>query len=120
MLRRELVRYHNRMAAIADLRKAVGLGRQQPGGEKQTAREEISGSRPQIVDISPADAEARQIKIDWADGRTGRLVVDEDGEVVKFAAFGETGRDRAAERELLGDSTRLEDVARRLAADPVG
>lgn len=118
-LRRELVRYHNRMAAIADLRKAVGLGRQRDG-EKAARDEDNVRSGTRIVDISPADAEARQIKVDWADGRTGRLVVDEDGEVVRFVAFGEAGRDRAAERELLAGSTRLEDVARRLTAETAG
>ncbi|KAK1768862.1 Cenp-O kinetochore centromere component-domain-containing protein [Phialemonium atrogriseum] len=122
-LRRELVRYHSRMAAVADLRKAAGLGRRRRReGEEDAAaaqmREDGGGSgRHGLVDISPADAEARQIKVEWADGRNGRLVVDEDGEVVRFVVFGEGGRDRAAERELLGGSTRLEDVARRLAAE---
>jgi len=119
-LRRELVRYHNRMAAIADLRKAVGLGRQRDGEKAAGDDDKVVRSGTRIVDISPADAEARQIKVDWADGRTGRLVVDEDGEVVKFVAFGEAGRDRAAERELLAGSTRLEDVAKRLTAETAG
>lgn len=124
-LRRELVRYHSRMAAVADLRKAAGLGRRRRrDGEEDAAAAaaQMRGdggdiSRHGLVDISPADAEARQIKVEWADGRNGRLVVDEDGEVVRFVVFGEGGRDRAAERELLGGSTRLEDVARRLAAE---
>ncbi|KAF3765115.1 hypothetical protein M406DRAFT_340582 [Cryphonectria parasitica EP155] len=108
-LRREIVRYHNRVAVVADLRKAVGLD-----GKKKDAKERAE--RSSIMAISAADSEAKQVRIDWKDGRSGRLVIGDDGEVVKLVVFGERGRDREVTRELLSGGSRLEDVARKLAA----
>lgn len=124
-LRREVVRYHHRLGVVADLRRAAGLGRKgkmrQEGAEEEG--EEGGGETagqlpktPRLVDISPADAEAKHVTIEWADGRTGRLVMGDDGEIVKLVVVGENGRDREAGRELLGGAVRVEDVVKRLAA----
>ncbi|KAK0656002.1 Cenp-O kinetochore centromere component-domain-containing protein [Cercophora newfieldiana] len=94
-LRREAVRYHHRLGAVADLRKAAAEGK--------------------LASLAPADAEMKQISIEWADGKTGRLVIGDDGEVVNVVAVGDNGRDRDAARELLGGAARIEDVAKRLA-----
>jgi len=110
MLRRELVRYHHRRGVVADLRKAAGLGR------KRRAEDEGSDESVKLADITQADAEAKQISLEWADGRTGRLVMGDDGEIVKVIALGDNGRDRAAVRELVADSRRVDDVVRRLAS----
>lgn len=108
-LRREVVRYHNRVAVIADLRRAVGLD-----GKRRDARELAEQSS--LLGISAADAEAKQVRVDWKDGRSGRLVIGDDGDVVKLVVFGDQGRDREMTRELLSGGSRLEDVARRLAS----
>ncbi|KAK4194590.1 Cenp-O kinetochore centromere component-domain-containing protein [Triangularia verruculosa] len=107
-LRREVVRYHARLGTVADLRKAAGLGR---GG---------GGNESGLVDISPADAEVKHVSVEWEDGRTGRLVMGDDGEIVKLVVVGENGRDREAGRELLGGlgnagMVRAEEVVKRLA-----
>lgn len=107
-LRREIVRYHNRVAVIAELRKAVGLD-----GKRKDARSVAEKSS--ILAISAADTEAKQIRIDWKDGRSGRLVIGDDGEVVKLVILGERGRERTLTRDLLSGGSRLEDVARKLA-----
>ncbi|KAI1876058.1 uncharacterized protein JN550_001554 [Neoarthrinium moseri] len=104
-LRRELVRYQNRIATIGDLRKAAGLGSSKGKGKQLEAP---------ISEISAADAEAKQIRVEWEDGRTGRLVMDDDGKLVKMVAQGENGRDREAVRQLLGGSIRIDDLVRRL------
>ncbi|KAI1211918.1 Cenp-O kinetochore centromere component-domain-containing protein [Annulohypoxylon truncatum] len=103
-LRRELVRYHNRTAVIGDLRSEAGL-------EKKPRKE---GVEVPIVDISAADAQAKQIRVEWGDGRSGRLVISDDGDIVKMVAQGENGQDREAVRQLLGGSVRVEEVVRRL------
>ncbi|KUI74482.1 hypothetical protein VM1G_10143 [Cytospora mali] len=108
-LRREILRHHNRIAVIADLRRAVGLD-----GKKRDARGLAEQSS--LLAISAADAEARQVRIDWKDGRSGRLVIGDDGDVVRLVVFGEQGRDREVTRELLSGGSRLEDVARKLAS----
>lgn len=108
-LRREIVRYHNRVAVVADLRKVLGLD-----GKRRDAVERAE--RCPIYAIGAADAESKHIRVDWKDGRAGRLVLGDDGEVCKAVVLGEMGRDREVTRELLGGGERLEDVARRLAA----
>ncbi|OTA99268.1 hypothetical protein M426DRAFT_325314 [Hypoxylon sp. CI-4A] len=106
-VRRELVRYHNRTAVIGDLRGAAGL-------ESKKGKEKARESDIPIIDISAADAQAKQIRVEWGDGRSGRLVVGDDGDIVKMVVQGENGQDREAVRQLLGDSARIEEVARRL------
>lgn len=108
-LRREILRYHNRVAVIADLRRAAGLD-----GKKRDAGE-LAGRSP-LLGISAADAEAKQVRVDWKDGRSGRLVIGDDGDVVNLVVFGEQGRDREVARELLSGGSRLEDVARKLGS----
>ncbi|OHF03481.1 cenp-O kinetochore centromere component [Colletotrichum orchidophilum] len=105
-LRREILRYHNRTAVIGDLQKAAGLvGAGSEGEDPEQA----------FTSIVAADIEAKQISIEWADGRAGRLVMSEDGQIQKLVVLGMAGRDREATRDLLGDSRRVEDVAKRLA-----
>lgn len=108
-LRRDIVRYHNRVSVIADLRRAVGLD-----GKRRDA-EELAESSP-LLAISAADTEAKQVRVDWKDGRSGRLVIGDDGDVVKLVVFGDMGRDRELTRELLSEGSRLEDVARKLGS----
>ncbi|KAK0749522.1 Cenp-O kinetochore centromere component-domain-containing protein [Schizothecium vesticola] len=115
-LRRELVRYHHRLGVVADLRKAAGLGGKKATGDgEEGGGEDGEGGDGRLVDISAADAEAKQISIQWADGRTGRLVMGDDGEIVKVVAVGDHGRDREAVRQLFGDAKTVGEVARRLA-----
>ncbi|KAK4248874.1 Cenp-O kinetochore centromere component-domain-containing protein [Corynascus novoguineensis] len=118
-LRREVVRYHHRLGVVADLRNAAGIGRAGYGDQEEEEGEKgDSEGRPsnRLVDISPADAEAKHLSIEWADGRTGRLVMGDDGEIVKLVVLGENGRDYEAARGLLGGAVRIEDVVKRLAA----
>ncbi|KAJ4298545.1 hypothetical protein N0V88_003575 [Collariella sp. IMI 366227] len=115
-LRREVVRYHHRLGIVADLRKAAGLGRKRAAeGEEDEVGEEVK-ERNRLADISPADAEAKQLSIEWVDGRTGRLVMGDDGEIIKVVVVGDNGRDREAGRELLGGAVKVEEVVKRLAA----
>jgi len=105
------------MGVIADLRKAAGLGRNsksQAGDEGE--EDDADQPRGKLVSITAADAEAKQITIEWADGKTGRLVMGDDGDIVNMVAVGESGRDHDAVRELLGGAGRVEDIAKRLTS----
>ncbi|KAF9879330.1 cenp-O kinetochore centromere component [Colletotrichum karsti] len=101
MLRREIIRYHNRVEVIRDLQKAAVASR---------------GDRPEdaIVSIGAANTEATQISLEWADSKAGRLVMSEDGQIQKIIVLNGEGRDREFSRELIGDSRRVEDVLKRL------
>ncbi|OAA61614.1 Centromere protein Cenp-O [Niveomyces insectorum RCEF 264] len=115
-LRRALVGYHNRLAVIGDLRRAV-----QQQTSANAAAESTSGDADSVqnskalVDVSGADAEAKQIRLDWTDGRTGRLILDDDGDIQNLVVIGTAGvRDRVAARELLAGETTAMGLVRRL------
>lgn len=93
-LRREVVGYHNRISTIKSLRKEFKLD--EKVSRKGKGREKV------IEDISAADAEAKQVRIEWVDGRIGRAVVDEKGDVKRCVVIGEDGRDRETERRVVG------------------
>jgi len=93
-LRREIVGYHNRVNVVKGLRREFRLDEKE--SRKGKGREKV------LADISAADAEAKQLRIEWVDGRIGRVVVDERGEVVKCVIMGEDGRDRETEKRIVG------------------
>jgi central kinetochore subunit Mal2/MCM21 len=97
-LRREIVAYHNRTTVIKSLRREFKLDedREKRGKGKGKERERI------IADISAADAEAKQVRIEWVDGKIGRCVVGESGMVEKCVVISEQGRDWEVERRILG------------------
>lgn len=105
-LRREVTGYHLRIASIKHLRKTFSLDEKLSRKGKEKERE--------IADISAADAEAKQVRMEWVDGRIGRCVVGMNGEVVKCVIIGEDGRDRDTERRVLGGDKRMEGIADRL------
>jgi central kinetochore subunit Mal2/MCM21 len=92
-LRKEVVGYHNRISVIKSLRKEFKLD--EKVSRKGKGRERV------IADISAADAEAKQMRIEWVDGRIGRCVVGEGGEVRKCVVIGEEGRDFETERRVV-------------------
>ena len=108
-LRRELVRYHNRVAVIGDLRKATGLE-----GKRRKSKEATVEGAPTIVDISAADAEAKQIRVEWSDGKSGRLVMNDDGEILKMVVQGANGQHRETVRQFLGGAVRIEEISKHL------
>ncbi|KAI9893391.1 MAG: hypothetical protein M1814_006688 [Vezdaea aestivalis] len=106
-LRLKAVAYHKRLDAIDRLQNSLGLG------DNATN----SGQRSfDVVDLAAVDSEAYVIRLEWSDGRTGRLTVNEKGVVKKAIVVGETGRQREDERILLGtvDDNRLESLAQKL------
>lgn len=106
-LRREIMRYHNRLGVSADLRRSLGA-------HSQAAADGSSLPSNAIIDVSIADTEAKQIRLTWADERNGRLVMDDDGKVVKFMVFGAEGRDWETTKQLTDSQGRVEDVAKML------
>ncbi|CZR65606.1 uncharacterized protein PAC_15506 [Phialocephala subalpina] len=103
-VRREVVGYHNRISIIKGLRREFKLD--EKVSRKGKGRERI------IADITAADAEAKQVRIEWVDGRIGRAVVDDRGEVGKCVVVGEDGRDREVERRVVAGG--MEGIGERL------
>ncbi|KAI6780031.1 uncharacterized protein J7T54_007507 [Emericellopsis cladophorae] len=103
-IRREITRYHNRLGVMADLKRTLfGL------------HHESGPVADDVVEVNMADLEAKQIALTWADGRIGRLVMDDNGQVTKMVVQGPEGRDWELEREVLAsDDSTMEDVVRQL------
>jgi central kinetochore subunit Mal2/MCM21 len=91
-LRKEIMSYHNRASAITGLRKEFGLDEKHGKGK---GRERL------VEEINAADAEAKQVTIEWVDGKTGRLILGDAGQVEKCVVMGPQGRERAVERAIL-------------------
>lgn len=108
-LRSHVVAYHNRVTVIASMRRAFGLG---------TNKEQGEGRELIFSDISPADAEAKHIRLEWMDGRIGRAVISSKGKILKCVVIGEDGRDRTTERAVLGGGGRVEGITGRLLEMP--
>lgn len=98
------MRYHNRLGVSADLRRSLGL-------HDKTAEDIMPDD---IVEVGIADIEAKQIRFSWADDRSGRVVMDDDGKAVKLIMFGREGRDWETTKELYGKYDRIEDVTKQL------
>ena len=107
-----MVGYHNRVSAIKAMRKSFNLDEvvEERKRRKGKTRAKV------IADISAADAEAKQVRIEWVDGRIGRAIVGEKGEVLKCVVVGEEGRDYGMERRIVGEGGlgRMEGIADRL------
>ena len=93
LLRRDLVSYHNRHAVVSDLRRALGLDTEAGKGKQRTSS---------ILDIQIKDAEAQELRIEWADGKIGRATVTKEGKLGKCVVFGDEGREKGVERMLVG------------------
>ncbi|OAA75205.1 Centromere protein Cenp-O [Akanthomyces lecanii RCEF 1005] len=106
-MRREIVRFHNRLGLTADLRKTVGLQRKGKGAGAAVAPRDV-------VEAGIADVEAKHVKLAWADGRSGRILMDQDGKVEKFVIFGPEGRDWRMTRLLFDPRDGVDDIARKL------
>ncbi|CAK7271060.1 hypothetical protein SEPCBS119000_004407 [Sporothrix epigloea] len=113
--RQALVRYHNRLAVIGDLRRSVQGTASNAVAEAARNGVELDTSSL-VADVSGADAEAKQIRFDWADGRTGRMVLNDDGDIEKMVVIGaSSARDRAAVRALLAGEKTATGLIRRMS-----
>jgi central kinetochore subunit Mal2/MCM21 len=119
-VRRELVGYHKRIAVIKGLRTSFDLDEPTTSSNQKRMEKRMEKGREKvIVDITPADAEAKQVRIEWRDGRIGRVQMDEEGKMLKCVVIGEEGRDRDIEgritrRDENGNEARIEELCERL------
>lgn len=96
--------YHTRQASIQCLR--TGLGLEAKGTDTATRRG--------MKEISATDAEGMDVRMEWNDGRIGRVKVTRDGSLEKAVVFGDKGRERRVEQLLVGGDGRIEGLRQRL------
>ncbi|KAI6247248.1 hypothetical protein HI914_04144 [Erysiphe necator] len=98
-LRRSIVAYHNRLSLIKNFR--IDFGLDVDDDSAMIYDEEI------ILDLSALDSEMKNLRLEWIDGRVGRIVINEDGEIKKCIIISEGKRHRASERALSGSLQNL-------------
>ena len=65
-----------------------------------------------MKDIRATDAEVTDLRLEWTDGRLGRIKIDERGKVEKVVLFNQAGRrDRRAEKDVDLVGRRIEDLS---------
>ena len=99
-LRRELVSYHLRCASIICAQRWYKLD---DGGNAKTREHGIKS-------IAGEDAGFKDIRLEWANGKIGRVRVGKDGLLQKCVVFGDEGRERHVERQMMAGTRRLEDL----------
>ena len=105
-LRRELVAWHIRKDAIAWLREQLGIS------EGSGDNESISNRR--IVLLEATSIEANFVRVKWADGRTGRFRISNQGFVEQITVLDDNGRDKRTESLLAKGDGRVESLVHRL------
>jgi central kinetochore subunit Mal2/MCM21 len=100
-LRREIVRYHNRAGAIGAISQAAAA-----------ATVSDAEDDDDMVDVRAADPQAKQVELGWADGRTGRIILDDDGKIERMVVYRSDVRDHETKNQMLGDSLHIDDVVK--------
>jgi central kinetochore subunit Mal2/MCM21 len=97
-VRREVVGYHRRLEAVNELRKALGF---EVVASDSTQKSETRPGRYGLKRLEVADAEGCMLRLEWSDGKIGRIRTDKDGKVEKIVVVGD-GRIRDVELTLMG------------------
>ncbi|KAI9800752.1 MAG: hypothetical protein M1833_003169 [Piccolia ochrophora] len=105
-LRQELASYHLRLAAISTVQHTLGIAE----GTKSTSSQVKHG----LMKLSFTDAEGKDIRLVWRDGKVGRARIGKDGRLLKCVVFGQHGRHMDVERKLLGRNGTVEHLTERL------
>ncbi|KAL9619311.1 MAG: hypothetical protein Q9160_006076 [Pyrenula sp. 1 TL-2023] len=123
-VRKSLVAWTLRKSSIKKVQDELGL----------SAEEDVRGSRESTVDdltqsmatkqirhehgitsVAPTAFDCRYVGIHWDDGRVARIKVADSGEIEVCVMQGNEGRLRAAERVLMAEGGRLEDLGGKLS-----
>lgn len=98
------------MAIIKATRTKLGLDRNAIRSKRQDP------DLGEVSNISAVDAEARQIRIEWSDGRVGRLRMSANGVLEDCIVIEYNARQRSTERRLMQAGPRIENVLNELVS----
>ncbi|KAM5442568.1 hypothetical protein MferCBS31731_002447 [Microsporum ferrugineum] len=109
-LRRELVAWHLRRDAVTLLQEQLGI----TGAGSVDLPAGSNAHTLGISSVTAASVEARYIRIQWQDGRIGRVKVSNRGLVERVIIIGDNGRDKITETVIAGGDARAEGIVQRL------
>ncbi|KAJ5469699.1 hypothetical protein N7539_009317 [Penicillium diatomitis] len=110
-LRRELAAWHLREDTVQLLREKLGLCEALLIDPVDRLTPEARGG---IVALEPTSMEARYLRLEWEDGRVGRLKLSNSGIVERAVVIGDDGRDKIMEDAMTGGGGRVESLLERL------
>ncbi|EQL36174.1 hypothetical protein BDBG_00829 [Blastomyces gilchristii SLH14081] len=118
-LRQELVAWHLRCDALKWLQEELGIPDESGMDESQVSQRNLHDDpRPEsdlgIVSVNATAIETRYIRIEWRDGRVGRIKLSNKGYVERAIIIGDEGRDKVTENLLTGGDGRIESAIERL------
>ncbi|KAL9108719.1 MAG: hypothetical protein Q9227_006515 [Pyrenula ochraceoflavens] len=118
-VRQDLVSWRLRNEAIQMLKNQLGLHEihetDEHDSEDSTSRQNTpSLDRHGVVNVKLTSVEAEYVRIQWRDGRIGRIKLSKSGKVERCVVYGENGRVKKAEDLLEGGGGRVEELASRL------
>ncbi|KAL1957369.1 hypothetical protein VTO42DRAFT_6049 [Malbranchea cinnamomea] len=113
-LRRELVAWHIRKDAISWMREELGISEDVEGNSAELRGDGGSASGRRIVSLDATSIEARFVRVHWADGRTGRFKITNEGFIEDVIVLDKDGRDKETESLLLAGDRRVESLVQRL------
>lgn len=113
-VRRELVSWHLRKDAISLVRSQLGLTDGKAEEQTPVSSQSIAVLLG-ISSVTETSIEAAYLRIEWDDGRVGRVKISEKGGVIERAVvIGDDGRDKAMESLIMSGEKRIEFFVNRL------
>ncbi|KAI1960373.1 hypothetical protein LOZ58_004096 [Ophidiomyces ophidiicola] len=116
-LRQELVAWHLRRDAVDWLQESLGGIRDT--NHDQTLGQSL-GAELGIVTLRSASLETRLIRLEWRDGRVGRVSLSNKGYVDRAVVFDGQMRDKSMENILTAGDRRVETMIQRLVDATIG
>ncbi|KAK2789142.1 hypothetical protein FQN53_002366 [Emmonsiellopsis sp. PD_33] len=117
-LRRELVAWHLRCDAVQWLQEELGVSENTDEKDEPRSSDNLPDDQPPnnlgIVSLAATAIETRYVRLEWQDGRVGRIKLSDRGLVERAIIIGDEGRDKIAENILVGGDGRIESVVKRL------
>ncbi|EPS26830.1 hypothetical protein PDE_01769 [Penicillium oxalicum 114-2] len=110
-LRRELTAWHLRRDAVELLREKLGLSEALLIDPADRLTPEARGG---IIALESTSTEARYLRLEWEDGRVGRLKLSNSGIVERAVVIGDNGRDKVTEDAMTSSGGRIETLLERL------
>jgi central kinetochore subunit Mal2/MCM21 len=118
-LRRELVSWHLRSDAVHLLREELGLPKNSSEDDAVSTVSDNQEPGPVaqklgIISLAATSTEARYIRIEWQDGRVGRIKISNQGFVERAIIIGDDGKDDITASLCTGGDGRIETLLQRL------
>ena len=119
-VRQELVSWHLRKEAIERINDQLGLKSRAGPIEAQEPldslleHEQQSSDGHGVVSIQPTSVEAEYVRVQWRDGKLGRIKLSNSGDLDRCVIYGDDGRVKEVEDFLMDGKAHVKELGNRL------